>query len=101
MNDNVVTGDPVDGCCDLVLVSSLERVDNSQNLSRVAASRSGVGKDGSDGLLGVDDEDRADGKSNALLVDVGSVLVVKPKACVALSEFVSRPRVEHMTTYMS
>ena len=61
-----------------MLVASLERVDNAENLSRVAASAGGVGEDGADGLLGVDDEDGADGESNALGVNVGGILVVDP-----------------------
>lgn len=60
-----------------MLVTSLERVDNTQHLGGVAASRSWVGKDRADGLLGVDDEDGADGESNALRVDVGGILVVQ------------------------
>jgi len=59
-----------------VLVSGLERVNNSEDLSGVAASGGRVGEDETDGLLWVDDEDRADGESNTLLVDVGGILVV-------------------------
>lgn len=61
-----------------MLVTSLERVDNAEDLSGVAASAGGVREDGADGLLGVDDEDGTDGESDALLVDVGGVLVVDP-----------------------
>lgn len=78
MDDDIVTGDPVDRGGDSVLVASLERVDNTQDLSSVAASGGRVGQDQSDGLLGVDDKDGADGEGNALLVHVGGVLVVKP-----------------------
>lgn len=62
-----------------MLVASLERVDDSEDLGGVATSRSWVREDGADGLLGVDDEDGADGESNALGVDVGGVLVVNPE----------------------
>lgn len=78
MDDNVITGDPVDGGGDLVLVAGLEGVDDAEDLGRVATGGGGVGEDGADGLLGVDDEDGADGESDALLVDVGGVLVVDP-----------------------
>jgi len=61
-----------------VLVAGLERVDDAQHLGGVASSAGGVGEDGADGLLGVDDEDGADGESNALLIDVGGILVVDP-----------------------
>ena len=71
------TWKPVDRSGDPVLVTSLERVDDAQHLSGVTASRSRVGEDGADSLLRVDDEDGADGESNALGVDVGGILVVQ------------------------
>ena len=73
-----LTWHPVDRRGNPVLVASLQRVDNTQNLSSVAASACWVGEDGADGLLGVDDEDGADGEGNTLGVDVGRVLVVDP-----------------------
>lgn len=66
-----------------MLVASLERVDNAQNLGGVTASAGGVREDGADGLLGVDDKDGADSESNALGVDVGGVLVVDPERAVS------------------
>lgn len=78
VDDHVVTGDPVDRGCDLVLVAGLQRVDDTEDLDAVATSRGRVGQDSADGLLGVDNEDGADGERDALLVDVGSVLVVEP-----------------------
>jgi hypothetical protein len=77
VDDDVVAGDPVDGGGDLVLVAGLERVDDAQDLGRVAAGGGRVGEDGADGLLGVDDEDGADGEGDALFVDVCGVLVVE------------------------
>ena len=67
-----------------MLVAGLKRVDNAQNLGGVATSAGRVGEDSADGLLGVDDKDRADCESNALGVDVGSVLVVDPGQVVSL-----------------
>jgi len=84
VDDDVVTGHPVDGGGDLVLVASLEGVDDAENLDAVAASGSRVGEDGSDNLLGVNDEDRADGKGDALLIHVGGVLVVDPRGLCEL-----------------
>jgi hypothetical protein len=49
-----------------VLVAGLERVDDAQHLGRVAASGGGVRENGADSLLGVDDENGADGEGNAL-----------------------------------
>ena len=61
-----------------MLVPSLKRVDNAQYLCRVAASRSRIGQDGADRLLRVNNEHAPDGESNALGVDVGNILMVKP-----------------------
>jgi hypothetical protein len=57
VNNNIVARNPVDRGGDLVLVAGLERVDNSQNLSGITAGGGRVGENGSNGLLGVDDED--------------------------------------------
>jgi hypothetical protein len=84
----LLTRNPVDRSGDAVLVASLEGVDNAQNLGGVAASAGGVGENSADGLLGVDHEDGADGESNALGIDVGSILVVDPVAFVSFH----RPR---------
>lgn len=78
VHNHIVTGDPVDGSGNLVLVAGLEGVDDAQDLGRVTASGGWVGQDGADSLLGVDDEDGANGESNAFLVDVGGILVVEP-----------------------
>lgn len=78
MDNHIVTRHPVDGGGNLVLVARLQRVDDAQDLGRVATGGSRVGQDGADGLLGVDDEDGADGEGDALFVDVGGVLVVEP-----------------------
>jgi hypothetical protein len=77
-DNDVVARNPVDGRGDAVLVASLERVDDAEHLGGVAASGGRVGEDGADLLVGVDDEDAADGEGDALFVDVGSVLVVDP-----------------------
>ena len=77
-DDDVVTRDPVDRGGDLVLVAGLERVEDAQDLGRVAARRRRVRQDQADLLVGVDDEDGADREGDALLVDVGGVLVVEP-----------------------
>jgi hypothetical protein len=78
VHNHVISGDPVDRGGDAVLVAGLEGVDHAENLGGVAAGGGGVGHDQADGLLGVDDENGADGEGDALGVDVGGVLVVKP-----------------------
>lgn len=96
-----LTRNPVDRGGDAVLVTSLERVDNAQNLGGVTASAGRVREDGADGLLGVDDEDRADGESNALGVNVGGILVVDPSIIVSSSSFGLSPNSLNLHTYMS
>ena len=76
VNNDVITRNPVDGGGDPVLVAGLQAVEDTEDLGGVAASGGGVRQNETDGLLGVDDEDRADGERNALGVDVGGVLVV-------------------------
>jgi hypothetical protein len=78
VDDDVLTRDPVDGCGDAVLVAGLQGVDDAQDLSGVAAGGGWVGEDGADGLLGIDDEDGADGEGDALLINVGGILLVDP-----------------------
>lgn len=75
-NDNIITGQPVDGAGNAVLLGGLESINDTENLSSVAAGRGGVGHDQTDLLGGVDDEDGADGQSHTLGVNVGGVLVV-------------------------
>lgn len=76
VDNDIVTRYPVDGGGDPVLVAGLQAVKDTKDLSSVATSRGRVRQDQTDGLLGVNDEDRADGERNALGVDVGGVLVV-------------------------
>jgi len=76
VDNNIITRDPVDGGSDSVLIASLEGINNSENLGGVAASGGGVGHDKADCLLRVDDEDGADGESNALGVNIGGILLV-------------------------
>ena len=59
-----------------VLVTSLERINNPQDLSSVPSSGSWVRQDKTDGLLGVNNEDGSDGEGDSLGVDIGGVLVV-------------------------
>lgn len=75
-NDNVITGQPVDGAGNAVLLGGLESINDTENLSSVAAGGGGVGHDQTNLLGRVDDEDRADGQSHTLGVNVGGVLEV-------------------------
>jgi hypothetical protein len=78
VDNHIITRNPVDRGGDSVLIASLEGVDDAEDLGGVAAGGCWVGHDEADGLLGVDNEDRADGERNALGVDIGSILVVNP-----------------------
>jgi len=75
-DDDVVSWDPVDWGGDTVLIGGLERVDDTEDLGGVAASGGWVGEDETDSLLWVNDEDGTDGESDALLIDVGGILVI-------------------------
>jgi hypothetical protein len=55
--NDVIARNPVDGGCDTVLVASLQRVEDAEDLGGVATSGCGVREDQSDRLLGVNDED--------------------------------------------
>ena len=78
VDDNIITRNPVDWRGDSVLVASLKGVDDAEDLGCVAASRSRVRHNEPDCLLRVDHEDRANGERDALGVDVGGILVIKP-----------------------
>lgn len=54
----------------------MQRVDHTEDLSRVTASRGRVHHGQSDLLVRVDDEDRPDGEGNALLGDVVQIPLV-------------------------
>lgn len=58
----------VDGRGDAVLVARLQTVEDAQDLGRVAAGRGRVAQDKTDRLLGVDDEDGADGEGNTTVL---------------------------------
>ena len=75
-NNDIITRQPVNGASNAVLISGLEGINDTENLSSVTTSRGGVGHDQTDLLAGVDDEDGADGQSQTLGVHVGGVLVV-------------------------
>lgn len=60
-----------------MLVSGLEGVNNTEDLCGVSSGGGWVREDQADGLLWVNDKDRADGECNSLGVDVGGVLVVQ------------------------
>ena len=79
VDDDIISGHPVDWRRHLVLVARLERVDDAQDLGAVAARRGRVRQDGPDRLGGVNDENGPDREGDALGVHVGLVLVVDPE----------------------
>lgn len=74
VDDNIITLLPVTGSGDAVLVTELERVDNAKDFVKVTTGGGRVGQNKTDGLLGVNDEDRADSEGNTLSVNVGDIL---------------------------
>ena len=77
MYNHIIPRHPVDRGCDLVLISRLQRIHHTQHFSRIATRRSRVGENEANGLLGIDNKHASDGESNALLIDIGGVLVVQ------------------------
>ena len=77
VNDDLVALLPVDGGGDAVLVTDLERVNDTEDLIKVAAGRSRVRDLESDDLLGVNDEHVAHSHRKALGVNVGGVKSVE------------------------
>lgn len=77
VDNDVVAVLPVGGGGDAVLVTELEGVNDTEDLVKVATGRGGVGEGEADGLLGVDDEDGADGEWDTLGIEVGQVLVIQ------------------------
>ena len=77
MYDHIITGHPIDRGGDLVLISRLQRIHHTQHFGRIATGRGRVGENEANGLLGIDDKHASDGESNALLIDIGGVLVVQ------------------------
>ena len=68
---------PIDRCRDFVLIARDQAIHNPQHLCRIPAGTRWIAHDQADGLLRINDEDRANRKRNPLAVDVGCVLVVK------------------------
>lgn len=60
-----------------MLVTGLKRIDHTEDLCSISTRRGRIGHDQSNGLLGVDDEDGADGEGDTLFVDVGGILLVE------------------------
>jgi hypothetical protein len=77
-NNYIITGLPVGGRIDAVLVRGEQGIHDAEQFSRAAASGGGIGLNEADDLVGVNDEDGADGVGDASGVDVGCVLVVEP-----------------------
>jgi hypothetical protein len=75
MYNNLVTWIPINGCGDLVLVASLERVNDTKNLLGVTTGGCWVGENEADGLLWIDDEDRSDSESLWLIISFYSTAI--------------------------
>lgn len=75
-DDDIVTSLPVNRGHNALLITRLQRVDHTQDLSRVTAGRGRVHHGQTDLLARVDDEDRPDGEGNALLGNVVQIPLV-------------------------
>jgi hypothetical protein len=76
VDNNIITLLPVTRSSDTVLITELKRVNDAKDFVKVATSRSGVGQDKTNGLLGVNDEDGTDSEGNSLLINVGDILII-------------------------
>ena len=74
---NGLTRHPIDGRGDFLLISRLQAVHHPQHLGSVPARAGGIAQDETDGFLGIDDEHGTDGEGDALLIDVGRILVIQ------------------------
>jgi hypothetical protein len=77
VNYDIVALLPVNGSRHLVLIGELERVDDTNNLIKIATRSSRVGNSETDDLLGVNHEHCTDGERQALLVNIGCILIIK------------------------
>jgi hypothetical protein len=75
-NTQVKANLPINGGDEAVFVGQLQRLNDTEDFGRVTAGTGGVVDDGADDLLGVNEEDRADGQCHTLGVDVGGILVI-------------------------
>jgi len=77
VDDNIVTLLPVDGSGNFVLVTELQRINDSYDLIKVPSSGSRVSDRKTDDLFGVYDEDSSNGERQPLRVTVSSILLVQ------------------------
>jgi hypothetical protein len=61
-----------------MFVTGLEGIDNTQYFSGIAASGGWVREHETNGLLWIDDKDRANGERNTTSINVGYILMVEP-----------------------
>lgn len=60
-----------------MLISRLQAIHNPQDLGRIPTRAGGITQDQTNRLLRINDEDRADGECNALLIHVRRVLMIQ------------------------
>lgn len=65
-----------------MLVPSLQRVDHTQHFGRIPPRRSRIGKNQTNGLLRINDENAPDGKGNPFGVDIGRILMIQHVICI-------------------
>ena len=78
VDNDIVTRRPIDRCGDTMLVRGLVRVNYSEKFRRVTTSGGRVGEDEANDLLGINDENRANGEGNPSRINIGGILMVKP-----------------------
>lgn len=77
MNDDLSPRSPVGRGGDLVGITELEGVDNSEDLVELSSGGGGVSENQSNRLLGVDNVDGSNGEGDTFGVDIGEILLVE------------------------
>ena len=72
-----LTRNPINRRRNPLPIARLQTIHHPQHLRRIPARARRIAQYQTDGLFGIDDEDGADGEGDALLVDVGGVLVIE------------------------
>lgn len=75
-NNNILSDLPVNRRRNPILITSLQRVDHPQNLRRIPPSGCRIAHSKPNLLLRIDNEDRANGKRDLLLIDTRPILGV-------------------------
>lgn len=75
--DDIVTNLPIDRRCNALIIRSLQRINNSQNLKRISSTACRIHHRQTNLLRRIDYKNRADGEGDAFLINILQVLSVQ------------------------